>query len=134
MKTRKMLATLILMTLGTPCLIAKTKTMTLQQYELQYRKIDHSLIGIWEKVSGGTQKHFTAYCQFNADGSYIAYLYRNSRLELTGKGMWKIENGTIFIFHGGEQNVPVQYMAEDCRLVFGKDIYYVRPAKVYASR
>lgn len=113
---------------------AKTRNMTTKHYNLLVNKIDNSITGTWERISYTQKTATTVYCQFNANGTFISFEYRQNKYIVTGRGKWMINNSTIYIIHGAEKPVPVIYEAQENRLVFGSTIFYTKSSATYASK
>ncbi len=113
---------------------AKTRNMTTKHYNLLVNKIDNNITGTWERISDTQKTATTVYCQFNDNGTFISFEYRQNKYIVTGRGKWMINNSTIYITHGTEKSVPVIYEAQETRLVFGSTIFYTKSSAAYASK
>ena len=132
--TIRLAAVIIALTTTFTSSLAKTHNMTTNHYNLMVNKIDSCITGTWERSPGTQKNEATAYCQFNANGTFISFEHKQNKYTVTGKGKWMINNGTIYIIHGAEKSVPVLYQAAENRLVFGTNVFYTKPSAVYASK
>lgn len=135
MKSTIRIMTAIILSAITCCAsFAKTQTMTTDRYNLLFHKVDKRIVGTWEMNVGNQSEKQPVFCQFNANGTFISYNYRDGFYQVIGKGRWLIEDNVIYILHGEEMSAPIIYEAADNRLVFGKRVSYTKLNPAYASR
>ena len=111
----------------------KTKSMTSNEFSIRFQKMDTKLLGTWEKNEYQDRTKMK-YCQFNANGTFIAFERDNGTYRITGKGSWKVEGASIFIYHGAEKSTPVKYEQQNNMLIFGDNITYIKPSVLYANK
>lgn len=113
---------------------AKTKTMTKDQFDLVIKGIDNNLVGTWEKDKNATSGSAAEYCQFNANGTYIAFKESNGKYTVTGRGNWTVKNNQITIISGNEVSSKSAYVTAENQLSFEGDVSYSKPSATYANK
>lgn len=113
---------------------AKSKNLTVNQYNLFFSKIDSSVVGTWEKDWNLKQKSNYEFCQFNANGTFISFKKINNKYVVTGRGKWIAENEEMVIIHGEEKSVSVKYSVQENQLIFNGQVSYSKPALTYANK
>ncbi|MFN8236786.1 MAG: hypothetical protein U0T77_01330 [Chitinophagales bacterium] len=127
------LAAIILAVMTITSASAKTSSMTKDQFDLVFKGIDNHIVGTWEKNKTAASGASAEYCQFNANGTYIAFEMKNGKYIITGKGHWMAKNGQITIVNGGEVSSIAAYSTSDNQLVFGEETGYSKPTSALAS-
>ncbi|MCB0506989.1 MAG: hypothetical protein KDD21_01690 [Bacteroidetes bacterium] len=115
-------------------IFGKTRTMTINQFQLYINKIDSSVVGTWEKNWNINQQSKIEFCQFNPNGTYIAFQKRNNKYVVTGRGNWNTEKGTLTIMQGNEISSASKYTSDGNYLMFENNISYSKPAAAIANK
>lgn len=124
----------VIIALNATITFAKTSSMTANYYKLAVNKIDSSIIGTWEMHPADKQTGTLIFCQFNANSTFISFEYKQGKYIVTGRGKWLIMKERIYIIHGTEKPVPVQYESAGNRLVFGEKIVYTKTLPALACK
>lgn len=130
----KTIAAIIVILVSVNTTFGKTKKMTTNQFELKYNHVDSSLIGTWERNVTMKSKATTMYCQFNQNGTYIAFEAKNGKYTITGKGNWLVKDQEIIIIAGNEVSSVTAFITTDNQLHFSSDVAYTKPTSLLANR
>lgn len=130
----KTIAAIIVILVSVNTAFGKTKNMTTNQFELKYNNVDSCLIGTWERNITIQSKGATMFCQFNQNGTYIAFETKNGKYTIKGKGNWIVKNQEIVIIAGNEVSSITAFITTDNQLQFNNEVAYTKPASLFANR
>ena len=130
----KIIAAIIVLILMVNTSSGKTKQMTTNQFKLRYHQVDSSLIGTWEKNKTAKSKAINVYCQFNTNGTFIAFEEMKGKYIITGKGNWIVKNNQISIITGNEISSVTAFISTDKNLQFSDEVVYSKPSLSFVSK